>query len=381
MGGQASFSQEVVDIKGNQIYIEDKVLGPFSNIVNSRTNQDEMYESVIPPFIDSFINGINCTIFMYGQTGSGKTHTLFGPPSFFKKDYAEYGICPKFFAHMVNLAQQDSSLKFTASAIELYFNDCNDLLNEKKKIPIAGQTKSKGTSFRQGAHTGGINAQYDEKGKWIPPNIVESQFSKENAYEAKGQEEVELNSPQDVIRVMELVEISRSCKGHQINHRSSRSHCIVQLNCTRKKGNSVVKSKFLFVDLAGSERIAKSGATNLRAEEAKTVNQSLTTLGRCILAIKKKEIPPFRESSLTMLLKDSLCGKSKTCIFCTVADEPDMVLESISTLRFGESCGHVKLKVQQQQSTNLSNEVARLTKAVEVINLELQEMRDKGWNG
>lgn len=170
---------------------------------------------------------------------------------------------------------------------------------------------------------------------------------------------------------MELVEISRSCKGHQINHRSSRSHCIVQLNLTRKKGNSVVKSRFLFVDLAGSERIAKSGATNLRAEEAKTVNQSLTTLGRCILAIKKKEMPPFRESSLTMLLKDSLSGKSKTCIFCTIADEPDMVLESVSTLRFGMNCGHVKLKIEQQKETNLDNEVAKLTRSVESINAEL----------
>ena len=81
-----------------------------------------------------------------------------------------------------------------------------------------------------------------------------------------------MNSAADVIKVMELVELTRSSKGHDMNHRSSRSHCIVQLNCTRKTGKSVVKSKFLFVDLAGSERIHKSGATNLKAEEAKSVN-------------------------------------------------------------------------------------------------------------
>ena len=106
------------------------------------------------------------------------------------------------------------------------------------------------------------------------------------------------------------------------------------------------KSKFLFVDLAGSERIGKSGATNLKAEEAKNINQTLTTLGRCILALKKKsEIPPYRESALTMLLKDSLSGSSKTCIFCTIADESEMSAESVSTLRFGMECGHIKLKV------------------------------------
>lgn len=83
---------------------------------------------------------------------------------------------------------------------------------------------------------------------------------------------MELKTAADVIKVMELIEITRTSKGHQINHRSSRSHCIVQLNCTKKTGKSVVKSKFLFVDLSGSERIHKSGATNLRAEEAKVIN-------------------------------------------------------------------------------------------------------------
>lgn len=334
-----------MSVNGNQIGIEDQVLGPFSNIIDSRTSQDAMYEALIPPFIDSFISGINCTIFMYGQTGSGKTHTLFGPPSFFKYDYSCYGICPKFFAHMVDLAKDDPSLSFTASAVELYFNDCNDLLNNKATIPIAGQSSK--THFKGSAHCGGLQAQFDEKGKWVPPDLL-TEKKKPKTYEVYGQKEIDLNSPQDVIKVMELVEITRSSKGHQINHRSSRSHCIVQLNCTRKKGNSVVKSKFLFVDLAGSERIGKSGTTNLKAEEAKTINMSLTTLGRCILALKNKDaIKPFRESSLTMLLKDSLTGNSKTMIFCTIADEPDMVGESISTLRFGMSCGHVKLNVQQ----------------------------------
>ena len=41
-------------------------------------------------------------------------------------------------------------------------------------------------------------------------------------------------------------------------------------------------SKILFVDLAGSERIKKSGVTGKNQEEAKNVNTSLTTLGRCI---------------------------------------------------------------------------------------------------
>ena len=50
-------------------------------------------------------------------------------------------------------------------------------------------------------------------------------------------------------------------------------------------------SKFTFCDLAGSERVKKtqtfSGTeVNKQAEEAKNINQSLTTLGRVILALR-----------------------------------------------------------------------------------------------
>jgi hypothetical protein len=47
----------------------------------------------------------------------------------------------------------------------------------------------------------------------------------------------------------------------------------------------VTKSKFIIADLAGSERIEKSGVINmvdLRAEEAKNINGSLSSLGRVI---------------------------------------------------------------------------------------------------
>ena len=82
--------------------------------------------------------------------------------------------------------------------------------------------------------------------------------------------------------MMKVVEITRSAKSHALNERSSRSHCIVTLYCTRKVGKSMTTSKFLFVDLAGSERIKKSESEFLKAEEAKNINMSLTTLGRCI---------------------------------------------------------------------------------------------------
>ena len=76
-----------------------------------------------------------------------------------------------------------------------------------------------------------------------------------------------------------------------------------------------------------------------------------------------------------MLLKDSLSGSSKTCIFCTVADEDDMVSESVATLRYGLSCGHVKMNVQQNQAIDLKSETANMEKHYTQLKMDLDELR------
>lgn len=84
--------------------------------------------------------------------------------------------------------------------------------------------------------------------------------------------------------------------------------------------------KLFLVDLAGSERLKKSKSTGLRANEAKSINLSLTTLGMCINARADPNAAhvPFRDSKLTQLLQDSLSGQAKTMMFMHVAPEVSM---------------------------------------------------------
>ena len=70
-----------------------------------------------------------------------------------------------------------------------------------------------------------------------------------------------------------------------MNAHSSRSHAIFMIrisNCF----NGVKKSGLLYlVDLAGSDRVTKTGAENVRLEEAKKINFSLLALGNCIQSL------------------------------------------------------------------------------------------------
>lgn len=96
------------------------------------------------------------------------------------------------------------------------------------------------------------------------------------------------------------------------------------------------------VDLAGSERIAKTGATGSVLEEAKKINLSLTVLGRVISALGDGSNVPFRESTLTKLLKESLGGNSKTALVCTASRKRFYAEESIQSLHFAKRVKKVK---------------------------------------
>lgn len=78
-------------------------------------------------------------------------------------------------------------------------------------------------------------------------------------------------------------------------------------------------SKISLVDLAGSERAGKTGATGEHLKEGSNINKSLTTLGLVISSLAdqssgktKSSFVPYRDSTLTWLLKDNLGGNSKT---------------------------------------------------------------------
>lgn len=109
------------------------------------------------------------------------------------------------------------------------------------------------------------------------------------------------------------------------------------------------------VDLAGSEkdnRIAgeignsmsyfaslkeRKSLENAEKQEARTIRQSLSTLGYIIISLGKGEFQrslPYRDSVLTWLLKDSLSGKSFSSMIATVSPCLSSYEESLNTLKY-----------------------------------------------
>lgn len=153
-------------------------------------------------------------------------------------------------------------------------------------------------------------------------------------------------SDQEVYDIMRIGNASRAVSSTNMNDQSSRSHSLFIMTISQKnlEDESMKVGTLYLVDLAGSEKVLKTGAKGQTLEEAKMINQSLSTLGKVISALTdagQKHVP-YRDSKLTRLLSQSLGGNAKTSLIITASPSYYNEHETVSTLRFGTRARNIK---------------------------------------
>lgn len=134
---------------------------------------------------------------------------------------------------------------------------------------------------------------------------------------------------------------NRKTGGTKLNSVSSRSHVITRIACGAEE--------IFLADLAGSECFGKSGVSGVSQAESKSINKSLSALGNVIQALSEKRGHiPYRDSLLTMNLRELFSGKFKTAFVCCLnpADpsEAKNVLRYSNLIRVIELPKAVKVK-------------------------------------
>lgn len=127
-----------------------------------------------------------------------------------------------------------------------------------------------------------------------------------------------MTRPNDVYALLAQAKKRRQVAATLMNERSSRSHSVFALRvCGEHASGTKTDATLNLVDLAGSERLASSGSANdaQRLREAQSINRSLSCLADVIsaLASNAKHVP-YRNSTLTWLLKPSLSRGAKTYV-------------------------------------------------------------------
>ena len=266
----------------------------FDHVFPPAATQSDVFAEV-SDLLQSVLDGYHTTIFAYGQTGSGKTHTLEGGAGIDWQHAAhalddDAGLIPRAMHMLWRTAEAQRthgwSYTFEAQMVEVYLDQVSDLLSDASRRCEIKHTPT---------HTHVEHAAVEPLAK-----------------------------PEDVYALLARAQKRRQVAATRMNERSSRSHSIFALRvhgeCTRPDATATTHATLNLVDLAGSERLAASGSANdaQRLKEAQSINKSLSSLADVIsaLAAQAKHVP-YRNSTLTWLLKPSLSRGAKTYVLFT----------------------------------------------------------------
>ncbi|XP_010940983.1 kinesin-like protein KIN-UB isoform X3 [Elaeis guineensis] len=318
----------------------------FDEVLTEFASQKRVYEVVAKPVVESVLEGYNGTVMAYGQTGTGKTFTL---GRLGEEDNAARGIMVRAMEDILADTSPDTD-SISVSYLQLYMETIQDLL-------VPGND-----------------------------NIAIVEDPKTGDVSLPGATIVEIRDQRNFVELLRRGEAHRFAANTKLNTESSRSHAILMVHVKRsikgrhdaepslprENGNAspllsslrppiVRKSKLVVVDLAGSERIDKSGSEGHSLEEAKSINLSLSALGKCINSLAENSPHvPFRDSKLTRLLRDSFGGTARTSLVVTIGPSPRHRGETASTVMFGQRAMKVENMVKLKEEFDYKSLCRRL---------------------
>ncbi|KAJ6693873.1 hypothetical protein OIU85_004641 [Salix viminalis] len=264
--------------------IKSEVYEGFSHVFASDSTQNEVYEKMVKPLVDDFLNGKNGLLAALGPSGSGKTHTVFGTPR-------EPGMVHLALEQIFKGAQQCGSKltrEFKVSVFEIYSD------------------RGKGERISDLSPDGG-------------------DLSMQQAT-IKGLQEVVISSAAQAESLIACAMLKRTTATTNTNSQSSRSQCIINIHSFVRDPDVEPNNAVLtIVDLAGAEREKRTGNQGSRLLESNFINNTSMVFGLCLRSLLEHQSNPkkplkmhFKNSLLTRYLRDYLEGKRRMTLILTV---------------------------------------------------------------
>ncbi|RWR87555.1 kinesin-like protein KIN-UB isoform X1 [Cinnamomum micranthum f. kanehirae] len=336
----------------------------FDEVLTEFASQKRVYEVVAKPVVESVLEGYNGTVMAYGQTGTGKTFTL---GLLGEEDTASRGIMVRSMEDILaNISPEMDSV--SVSYLQLYMETLQDLLDPSNdNISIAEDPKTGDVSV-----PGATLVEVRDRHSFVELLRV----GEAHRFAAN----TKLNTESSRSHALLMVHVRRSVKGRRDREVTSSSENGNASHLTRTlKPPTIRKSKLVMVDLAGSERIDKSGSEGHTIEEAKSINLSLSALGKCINALAENSAHvPFRDSKLTRLLRDSIGGTGRTSLVVTIGPSPRHRGETASTIMFGQRAMKVENMVKLKEEFDYKSLARRLDIQLDKLIAE-HERQQKGF--
>ncbi|XP_034677568.1 kinesin-like protein KIN-6 isoform X3 [Vitis riparia] len=305
--------------------IKSEVYEGFSHVFSADSSQEEVYERMVKPLVEDFINGKSGMLAALGPSGSGKTHTVFG--------------CPRE-PGMVPLALQQ----------------------------IFKRTEGSGSEATRSFYIS-IFEIYSERGKGermldLSPGGADL-FMQQSSI--KGLQEVVIS---DVAQAESLIAqgmLKRSTAMTNSNSQSSRSQCIINIRSAPNNLESDVSVQLnsavlTIVDLAGAEREKRTGNQGARLLESNFINNTSMVFGLCLRSLLEHQRNPkkplqkhFQNSLLTRYLRDYLEGKKRMALILTIKPGEEDYLDTSFLLKQASPYMKIKFNNVEELSDLVAN--------------------------
>jgi kinesin family member C2/C3 len=339
----------------------------FEGILPSDAEQEDIYaefESVC----SSVVEGFKICVMSYGAANSGKTHTMLGDIIYDKNHSAsiqDHGVQLRSMKQLFSVLEhrrdryQDS---VTMTLIEVHdeklvdliagtdYGDAHGRIEGARKSASRRRTESEDGKSRASVLSVGNASQQANSISSSRPKL-EIKTNRDGETVVHGVLSVEVSSFQDVCRVWaeslsmrskRLSEQDTDLRTYQLG-----SHVIATLKVvSRNIGNGVTTTgRIQFVDFAAADTVSRPSRTSSSVspshsdnlEKWKYVNKSLSTIDEVVRARSQyQHAVPYRNSTITHLIRDSLEADTKVIMIACVSSEENDIRNTTCTLRFAQ---------------------------------------------
>eukprot|EP00899_Mesostigma_viride_P029435 jgi/Mesvir1/9677/Mv12160-RA.1 len=305
------------------------------------TNYD-LYRRTVKPMTIGLFRGLNATVFAYGATGSGKTYTMVGSQE-------DPGLMVLSINEIFDLVskEREKHLEVHCSYLEVYNEMIYDLLT-----PGGGAL-----DLREDPERGPVVA---------------------------GLSQIKVKTTERIMELLRAGNQRRKTEATDANMTSSRSHAVLEVVVSKSNHDHYVQqtytAKLALVDLAGSERGSETNNRGDQLRDGANINRSLLALANCINALGKRKkkgfvFVPFRNSKLTRLLKDGLCGNSRTTMIAAISPSNNQYHHTVNTLKYANRAKEIKTNFKANEGT-VETHIADYKRVIDNLQTEVKTLRN-----
>ncbi len=330
----------------------------YDRVFPPGASQYEVFSELEEPLISS-LDGFNVTLLAFGQGGSGKTHTLLGDLIMDEDEnnlpfLKSYGVQLQAILQLFTIAGHRADRykdAFSMTIVEVHNEKLVDLVAgtlsaEQDGKAIMCETRDRREKLRESCTDA-----------W-PKGKLEIRTNIDGNTVVQGLVSIPIKSFEDVLKIWQESIASRAeqlrRQGSDWEKHGRKTNVITTIHITSVNIATGVgtEGRLQFVDMAASDiahsvsKVKENSDVNSRTDEDDTqfANKSIVAFNEVINArCQFDRSVPYRNSTLTHLLRDSLEADTKVLLLCCVSSDESNIEDTIGALRFASRMQKVSI--------------------------------------